>query len=82
MSPFVYFLSYTQTQFDLALYILCYETSITDDTSEDFGHIELNYDKSSSPFMVHIWLKNIGSHVILAMLYFHLHLIQLIFFQQ
>ena len=50
-------LSYTQTQFDLALYILCYVTSITDDTSEDFGLIELNYDKSASPFMVYIWLK-------------------------
>ncbi|CAF4707870.1 unnamed protein product [Rotaria sp. Silwood2] len=31
-------LSYTQTQFDLAILILCYITSITDDISEDFGH--------------------------------------------
>jgi hypothetical protein len=47
-------LSYTQTQFDLALYILCYVTSIIDDTSEDFGHIEINFDQS---FIVYIWLK-------------------------
>ena len=50
-------LSYAETQFDLALYLLCYVTSITDDTSEDFGHIELNYEKSSSPFIVYVWLK-------------------------
>jgi hypothetical protein len=50
-------LTYTQTQFDLALYILCYVTSITDDTSEDFGHIEINSDKTSSSFLVYIWLK-------------------------
>jgi hypothetical protein len=28
-----------------------------EDISEDFGHIELNYDKSSSPFMIYIWSK-------------------------
>jgi hypothetical protein len=50
-------LSYTQTQFDLALYILCYVTLITDDTSEDFGHIEIKFDKTLSPFIVYIWLK-------------------------
>jgi len=50
-------LSYTETQFDLALLILCYITSITDDISEDFGHFEFNYDKTSSSFMIYIWLK-------------------------
>ncbi|CAF0757365.1 unnamed protein product [Rotaria sordida] len=50
-------LSYTQTQYDLALYLLCYITSITDDTSEDFGHIDINYDKSSSSFIIYMWLK-------------------------
>ena len=30
-------LSYTETHFDLALYMLCYITTITDDRSEDFG---------------------------------------------
>ncbi|CAF2321704.1 unnamed protein product [Rotaria sp. Silwood2] len=50
-------LSYTQTQFDLAILILCYITSITDDISEDFGHLDLNYDKSSSSFIIYIWLK-------------------------
>jgi hypothetical protein len=50
-------LSYTQTHFDLVLYILCYVTSITDDTSEDFGQIEINSDKTSSAFIVYIWLK-------------------------
>jgi hypothetical protein len=50
-------LSYTQTHFDLALYILCYVTSITDDKSEDFGQIEINSDKTSSAFIVYIWLK-------------------------
>jgi len=44
-------LSYTQTQFDLALYILCYVTSIIDDTSEDFGHIEINFDQSFIVYM-------------------------------
>ncbi|CAF3424706.1 unnamed protein product [Rotaria sp. Silwood1] len=50
-------LTYTQTQYDLALYLLCYITSITDDTSEDFGHIDINNDKSSSSFIIYIWLK-------------------------
>jgi hypothetical protein len=50
-------LSYTQIKFDLALYLLCYVTSITDDTSEDFGHIEINFDKTSLPYMIYIWLK-------------------------
>ncbi len=50
-------LSYTQTQFDLAFYLLCYVTSITDDTSEDFGHIDINFEKTSTPFIVYIWLK-------------------------
>ncbi len=39
------------------MYILCYVTSITGDTSEDFGHIEINFDKTLSPFIVYIWLK-------------------------
>jgi hypothetical protein len=30
---------------------------ITDDTSEDFGHIEIKFDKTLSPFIVYIWLK-------------------------
>ncbi|CAF4543469.1 unnamed protein product, partial [Rotaria sp. Silwood2] len=50
-------LSYTQTQYDLALYLLCYITSITDDTSEDFGYLDINYDKSSSSFIIYRWLK-------------------------
>ncbi|CAF3896482.1 unnamed protein product, partial [Adineta steineri] len=52
-------LSYTQIRFDLALCLLCYVTSITDDTSEDFGHIEINSDLSSpsSISFVYIWLK-------------------------
>lgn len=50
-------LSYVQTQFDLALYVICYITSITDDTSEDFGHIDINFDKSSPSFMIYVWLK-------------------------
>jgi hypothetical protein len=37
--------------------MLCYVTLITDDTSEDFGHIDLNCEKSSSSFLVYIWLK-------------------------
>ncbi|CAF1357477.1 unnamed protein product [Rotaria sordida] len=50
-------LSYTQTQFDLAILMLCYITSITDDISEDIGHLDLNSDKSSSSFILYIWLK-------------------------
>ncbi|CAF3814446.1 unnamed protein product [Rotaria magnacalcarata] len=50
-------LSYTQTQFDLALYVLCYITSITDDTSEDFGQINISFDKTSSSYVVYMWLK-------------------------
>ncbi|CAF4611209.1 unnamed protein product [Rotaria sp. Silwood1] len=57
--PFIrLLLSYTQTQFDLAILILCYITSITDDISEDFGHLDINYDKSSSSsFIIYVWLK-------------------------
>ncbi|CAF2040283.1 unnamed protein product [Rotaria magnacalcarata] len=50
-------LSYTETQFDLALLILCYLTSITDDISEDFGHLDLKYEKSSTSYIIYIWLK-------------------------
>ncbi|CAF1112024.1 unnamed protein product [Adineta ricciae] len=50
-------LSYTKTRFDLALLLLCYVTSITDDTSEDFGQIEITADRSSPIFIVYIWLK-------------------------
>jgi hypothetical protein len=50
-------LSYTQTQFDLALLILCYLTSITDDISQDFGQLDFVLDKSSVSFFVYIWLK-------------------------
>lgn len=50
-------LLYTQVKFDLALLILCYITSITDDISEDFGHLEHNYEKSSSSYIIYIWLK-------------------------
>ena len=56
--PFIrLLLSYTQTHFDLSLLILCYVTSITDDTSEDFGHLDINEDKSSSSFIIYVWLK-------------------------
>lgn len=39
------------------MYILCYVTLIIDDTSEDFGHIEINSDKTSTSFIVYIWLR-------------------------
>ena len=56
--PFIrLLLLYTQTQFDLTFIILCYITLITDDTSEDFGHLDLKCDESSSSFIVYIWLK-------------------------
>ena len=56
--PFIrLLLSYTQTHFDLGLLILCYVTSITDDNSDDFGHLELNFDPSLPPFHIYIWLK-------------------------
>ena len=50
-------LSYTSTHFDLALYVLCYVTSITDGTSEDSGLLDIAADQSSSPFVIYIWLK-------------------------
>ncbi|UJR23853.1 hypothetical protein I4U23_026828 [Adineta vaga] len=50
-------LSSIETRFDLALLLLCYVTSITDDTSEDFGQIDLDNNPSSSQFIVYIWLK-------------------------
>ena len=28
-----------------------------DDTSEDFGHIEMNFDETTTSFIVYIWLK-------------------------
>lgn len=56
--PFVHLLlSYGESHFDLALYLLCYLTSITDDTSEDFGHLELNFDRNSTPYFIYVWLK-------------------------
>lgn len=56
--PFIrLLLSYTETQFDLALLILCYITCITDDMSEDFGHLDLNYDKPSTSYISYVWLK-------------------------
>lgn len=56
--PFIrLLLSYAQTNFDLALLILCYVTAITDDNSEDFGHLELQFDPSSTSFHIYIWLK-------------------------
>lgn len=50
-------LSYMPKNFDLSLLILCYLTSITDDTSEDFGHLEFSFEKSSSSYEIYIWLK-------------------------
>ena len=50
-------LSFTQTDFNLAICLLCYVTLITNDTSEDFGHFDIHYDKFSTPFLVYIWLK-------------------------
>jgi hypothetical protein len=47
-------LSYSQTQFDLSLYLLCYVTSIADDRSEEFGALHLHEATSS---IVYIWLK-------------------------
>lgn len=56
--PFIrLLLSYIPNQFDLSLLILCYLTSITDDTSEDFGHLELPFEKSSASYQIYIWLK-------------------------
>lgn len=50
-------LSYTEINFDLALCLLCYITSIIDDRSEEFGTFSLSADKSSIPSMVYVWLK-------------------------
>lgn len=47
-------LSYTDKQFDLALFILCYVTTITDDSSEEFGQLNINQPIA---FSVYIWLK-------------------------
>lgn len=56
--PFVRsLLTYMQTHFDLALLVLCYVTSITDDISEDFGHLELGHEPNSPSHMIYIWLK-------------------------
>ena len=56
--PFVrLLLTYTQTHFDLSLLILCYLTSITDDNSDDFGHLDLHFEPASPPFLIYIWLK-------------------------
>lgn len=56
--PFVRLILFnTENQFDLSLYLLCYLTSICDDTSEDFGQIDLNFDENSTPFFVYVWLK-------------------------
>ncbi|CAF1033305.1 unnamed protein product [Adineta ricciae] len=50
-------LIYTQTQNDLALLILCYVTSITDDVSEDFGHVDYQFEATSSSNVLYTWLK-------------------------
>ncbi|UJR24962.1 hypothetical protein I4U23_006326 [Adineta vaga] len=50
-------LTYTQTHYDLALLILCYTTSITNDLSEDFGHLDYHYETKSSSNIIYIWLK-------------------------
>lgn len=52
-------LSYSESHFDLSIYILCYVTSITDDRSEDFGVLNLNEENSSSTnsFQIYVWLK-------------------------
>ncbi|CAF1490259.1 unnamed protein product [Adineta steineri] len=56
--PFIrLLLTYTETNFDLALLILCYITSITGDISEDFGQLDVSYDKTSTSFCIYIWLK-------------------------
>ena len=47
-------LSYTRTHFNLALYLLCYITSITDDRSDDFGALEFTDEKTS---MIYVWFK-------------------------
>ena len=47
-------LSYTEKQFDLALFILCYVTTITDDSSEEFGQLDI---EKSTAFSVYVWLK-------------------------
>lgn len=50
-------LSLTQTQFDLSFYVLCYLTLIADDSSEDFGRLEIHTEHNSPKSIVYIWLK-------------------------
>ena len=50
-------LNYAEKQFDLALFVLCYVTSITDDSSEDFGQLDIDSNQNSTAFSVYVWLK-------------------------
>ena len=52
-----YLLTYSEVQFDLSFYLLCYVTLITDDTPDDFGEMRSDYPRNSSAYVISVWLK-------------------------